>query len=354
MYREPNQISNEDIYDLLMKMDQRFTSLEQRVAIIEGREQLDVQDRKRSFSGGSKNKLNYEQDIAGEFLKSKDTDSSSGGSSDESNPKSNSNSTPVKKNKEKGRRKSQFIRSIEENTKLAKTVVRVNRDLPSHSHIYLKSLELTDYVQFVQNWFRYQAKHNISLEVNQVVHENVKQVLMVNNDLSETEFKNLSPSEFCQLMAKETKIVSVAHFYDTLSKALSKTKPMSWKTFVPANHEHFYQGILTRQKLFSDLFYILMDNNRKYCPAIGGKSTGLAHLYLTMYDKDYANAVLKEMKQPINETNYPKIDVFLKGFAEVSKRYYEASRAMNLIPYSHSFFSDQSDAAKERNGILFS
>ena len=152
-------------------------------------------------------------------------------------------------------------------------------------------------------------------------------------------------------MAKETKVNSKHHFYKTLEEAISKTKPLPWKGIVPNNHEYFYQGVLTRQRTFKDMFSILMEHNHKWCPSVSGRSNGLAYLFLKMFDKDYANSIMRELP-PINESNYKSINDFIKSFVSVSRTYYETSREINLIPYSHDFFSDTSVQYRKQQKIF--
>ena len=360
-YEDEVPVTNRQIMEAINQLSLHVNNIEQRLQIIEGREQLDIQDRKKSFSSNKNRGLDKRDDesVGDDHDQFQSTFMS--GSFTPTAKKSESSRSDVltpeelkgfdsKKDKD-SRRKSVFLRNVEESNKRAQTVVQINREIPSFSHIHLNSFDLVEYVTFIQEWFRYHAKHGIKLTVNQLVGENVKQVLMMNHDLTEGEFSDLEPERFLELMAKETQIQSKAHFHQVLSEALSKTKPMIWKTFVPSNHELFYQGILTRQKLFSDLFSIMMENNKHVCPSVSGKATGLAHLFLSMFDKDYTTAVLKELK-PINETNYPKIDDFIKDFVKLSKDYHDVSRAISLIPYSHPFFADKSVEHKLKNGIF--
>ena len=226
----------------------------------------------------------------------------------------------------------------------------MNREVPDFSHIYLKSFDLLEYVRFVDKWFNYKSRYSIKLPINELISSNVKNILMLHNGLTETQFHHLTPSEFCTLMAKETTVNSKAQFYDTLKEAIAKTKPMIWKTILPCNHEYYYQGILTRQKIFKDMFSILMDNNSKYCPPVSGKSNGLAHLFLSMFDREYTTAVLRELPA-ITDANYSCIGDFLQAFCDLSKDWYDQSRIVKLIPYTHEFLTNTTESFKLQNKI---
>ena len=119
--------------------------------------------------------------------------------------------------------------------------------------------------------------------------------------MGEAEFAKLSPDEFCNLMAKETRVCSKNNFAETLRESLSHIKTLSWSGVTSANHERFYHSLLRLNSTFIKTLEIMMEKNSKFCPRVEGKETGLAQIYLDKIDKAYANVVLTEIDPVFDE-----------------------------------------------------
>lgn len=237
-------------------------------------------------------------------------------------------------------RKTMFERKIEETSKLAErhTVV-VQRQTPNHSDIFLNSTDLAEYATFVNKWFDWEIRHGIKLEPALIVSKNVRNQLMYNNGKTETDFNALTPSAFCSLMAKETRVYSKVQFAETFRNAMRDLKVLAWERIRPSSHERFFQGILRRQKLFMRTFQILMEANKDYCPTLEGKEFGLAQIFLNLIDKDYNKYILAEIPK-VKDFNFKKLSDFVDAYVEKANEHFQASRLIKLVPYQGSDFKD--------------
>jgi hypothetical protein len=231
-----------------------------------------------------------------------------------------------------------FQRNIDETATLAERhEVIIQRQTPSHSHIYLTSTDLAEYAQFVNRWFDWEIQHGIKLEPALIVSKNVRNQIMYNNDKTDTDFNSLTPSAFCSLMAKETKVFSKVHFAETLKNANRDIKVLMWDNVRPNTHERFFQGILRRQKMFTRTFQILMEANKEFCPALEGREFGLAQIFLDMIDRNYNKYILAEIPKVKNH-NYNKLSDFVDAYVAQAKLHFEAGRAIRLVPYGGNDF----------------
>lgn len=235
-------------------------------------------------------------------------------------------------------RKSMFQRNVDETATLAERhAVIVQRQTPSHAHVFLSSTDLSEYAQFVNKWFDWEIQHGIKLEPALIVSKNVRNQLMYNNNKSDTDFNSLTPSAFCSLMAKETRVFSKVHFSETFKHAMRDTKVLLWDNVRPNTHEKFFQGILRRQKIFLRTFQILMEANKEHCPNLEGKEFGLAQVFLDLIDKNYNKYILAEIPK-IKDANYSKLDKFVDAYVAQAKIHFEAGRAIRLVPYGGNDF----------------
>lgn len=246
-------------------------------------------------------------------------------------------------------RMSMFQRNVEETSTLAgRHEVIIQRQTPSHSHIYLTSTDLAEYAQFVNRWFDWEIQHGIKLEPALIVSRNVRNQIMYNNDKTDTDFNSLTPAEFCSLMAKETKVFSKVHFAETLKLANRDIKVLMWDSVRPNTHERFFQGILRRQKMFTRTFQILMEANKLFCPALEGKEFGLAQIFLDLIDKNYSKYILAEIPK-IKNQNYAKLSDFVDAYVAQAKKHFEAGRAIRLVPYGGNDFKMATQQSKTSN-----
>lgn len=235
-------------------------------------------------------------------------------------------------------RKSMFQRNIDETATLAERhEVIVQRQTPSHSHIYLNSTDLAEYAKFVNKWFDWEIQHGIKLEPALIVSRNVRNLIMYNNGKTETDFNSLTPSDFCSLMAKETKVFSKVHFAETFRNAMKDVKVLFWDNVRPNTHELFFQGVLRRQKLFLRTFQILMEANKSFCPALEGREFGLAQIFLDLIDKNYNKYILAEIPK-VKDLNYSKLSDFVDAYVRMAKDHFEAGRSIRLVPYGGNDF----------------
>lgn len=247
-------------------------------------------------------------------------------------------------------RKTMFQRKVEETCKLAErhTVV-VQRQTPNHSDIFLNSTDLAEYANFVNKWFDWEIRHGIKLEPALIVSKNVRNQLMFNNGKTETDFNALTPSDFCSLMAKETRVYSKVQFAETFRNAMRNIRVLAWDKVRPSSHERFFQGILRRQKIFLRTFQILMEANKTACPTLEGKEFGLAQIFLDLFDKEYNKYILAEIPK-VKDFNYKKLNDFVDAYVAKANEHFEASRVIKLVPYQGSDFKDN---PPERNQTSF-
>ena len=253
------------------------------------------------------------------------------------------------KGKKKERRTSVFMREAEssEGMEVPKHVI-INVEKPSHKHIFLDSMELSDFTKFIIQWFEYEQINGIKLEPAQIVSRRVRNLLMFNNSLTDKMFVKLSAQKFCELMAKETKVLSKVEFIETLRYALRYFKPLDWKSVRPNTHELFFQEILKRKSIFMRTFTIMMEANSTKCPPVGGKEFGSAQVFLELIDESYNKRVLAEIPR-VTDTNYGNVEEFLDTYVSKASEHYEASKNIRLVPYEGSDFSRKQIQRSSRN-----
>ena len=238
-----------------------------------------------------------------------------------------------KGHKDDGRRTSMFLRDVEKSVHVEeRRQVVMNMPTPDHKHVFLNSTNLGEYARFMIKWNDFEQKNGIILDVAQIISRDVKNILIYNNNLSGGDFHALRPQEMCELMAKETVVLSKIEFTNTFKEALKGTKKLEWAEVKPNTHEKFFHGILHRKELALKIFNIMMEANKTYCPSIEGKEYGLARVFTEMISQDYNITVLAEIK-PVREVNYPKFEQFLDAYLAQAKIHFDMSRKMKLIPY---------------------
>ena len=242
------------------------------------------------------------------------------------------------KKSDQTRRETVFMREIAENNSLAdRRQIVVNMPPPPHNHIYLRSMQLHDFIKFVLDWFEYQSSHGIRLEPSTIISASIRNTLCDKHALKENIFHNMTPEEFCNLMAKETQVRSKLEFSQVLKHALQDYRRLPWDKVKPNNHHIFYNGVLRRKKVFTKTFQIMMEHNSSKCPDVEGKDYGLAYTFLNMIDEDYNKTILADMPK-INNTNYKKIDDFINVYVEKVREQYETSKTVRMIPYKGEDF----------------
>ena len=269
---------------------------------------------------------------------------------DKSSVEEQSNSGSGIFNNKPDRRKTLFQQTLDKTTAMAgRHSVVYQMPTPSFSHIFLSSTALSEYSAFVNKWLDWETQNGIKLEPAKIVKRELRLMLMFNNDMEESDFNSLTPSEFCHLMAKETKVYSKVEFAKTFKHALKDIPRLLWENIRPNTHERFFQGILKRVKIYTRTFQILMEENKNFCPDIEGKEYGLAQIFLDLIDKEYNKNVLAEIPK-IKATNYSKIKDFLDSYLVKGKEHFEMSRTVRLIPYGGEDFKQ---VTQERIGQRF-
>jgi hypothetical protein len=260
---------------------------------------------------------------------------------DDNDPETKEDRSSIPKSsapKSSDNRKSMFQKNVDETVTLAERhSVVVQRQTPSHSHIFLSSTDLAEYAQFVNRWFDWEIQHGIKLEPALIVSKNVRNQIMYNNDKTDTDFNSLTPSQFCSLMANETRVFSKVQFAETLKHAMKDVKVLLWESVRPSTHERFFQGILRRQKLFTRTFQILMEANKDFCPTLEGKEFGLAQIFLDTVDRSYNKYILAEIPK-VKDQNYTRLSDFLCAYVAKAKAHFEAGRSIRLVPYGGNDF----------------
>ena len=236
------------------------------------------------------------------------------------------------------KRKSAFMKAVSQTTALAeRRQVVVQMATPSHSKVWLSSTELSEYCRFVNNWFDWEIKHGIKLEPTLIIADHVRTTLMYNNDMTEQDFSDLRPEDFCALMAKETQVLSKVQFHQTFKHALRDVKVLLWEKVKPNSHELFFQGVLRRKKIYLRTFQILMEANSAFCPDLEGKEFGLAQIFLSLFDPEYNKLVLAEIPK-VKQANYKKVEDFVDAYVAKAKVHFDTSKLIWAVPYKGDDF----------------
>ena len=200
MSEEQNEITMllQQILSRTEDMESRLTNIDDRLKVFE--EKQNVNDSRLSILEGEDELDNNVDNSTNQETKGTN-----------SNPPETI-SKMVKDNK----RKTAFMKAVSQTTALAeRRQVVVQMATPSHSKVWLSSTELSEYCRFVNNWFDWEIKHGIKLEPTLIIADHVRTTLMYNNNMSEQDFSDLRPEDFCALMAKETQVLSKVQFHQT-------------------------------------------------------------------------------------------------------------------------------------------
>ena len=321
---------NNEITALLQQILSRTESMEARLLYIE--ERLDSFEEKQNTNDSRLSILEGEDQLNVNEKASTDNEKKE----DDHNDPPQVPKAP--KSDKDDKRKSAFMKAVSQTTALAeRRQVVVQMATPSHSKVWLSSTELSEYCRFVNNWFDWEIKHGIKLEPTLIIADHVRTTLMYNNDMSEQDFSDLRPEDFCTLMAKETQVLSKVQFHQTFKHALRDIKVLLWERVKPNSHELFFQGVLRRKKIYLRTFQILMEANSKFCPDLEGKEFGLAQIFLSLFDPEYNKLVLAEIPK-VKQANYKKIEDFVDAYVAKAKEHFDTSKLIWAVPYKGDDF----------------
>ena len=208
-------------------------------------------------------------------------------------------------------------------------------------------MDLSSFTKFIIQWFEYEQINGIKLKPVQIISRRIRNLVMFNNSMDDSIFAKLSAEEFCVLMANETQVHTKVEFVDTLRHALRFLKPLDWSSVRPNNHETFFQDILKRKSIFMRTFMIMMEANSRYCPPVGGKDFGSAHVFLSLIDEGYNKRILAEIPK-ISESNYANIQAFLVVYVEQAGKHYDLSKKIKSVPYMGADFNRRNAESRNR------
>ena len=322
MSEEQNEITMllQQILSRTEDMESRLTNIDDRLNVFE--EKQNVNDSRLSI-------------LEGEDELDNNVDNST--NQEEKGTNSNPPETISKMVKD-NKRKTAFMKAVSQTTALAeRRQVVVQMATPSHSKVWLSSTELSEYCRFVNNWFDWEIKHGIKLEPTLIIADHVRTTLMYNNNMSEQDFSDLRPEDFCALMAKETQVLSKVQFHQTFKHALRDVRVLLWERVKPNSHELFFQGVLRRKRIYLRTFQILMEANSAFCPNLEGKEFGLAEIFLSLFDPEYNKLVLAEIPK-VKQANYKRVEDFIDAYVAKAKEHFDTSKLIWAVPYKGEDF----------------
>ena len=219
-----------------------------------------------------------------------------------------------------------------ENGKMEKPQVVMNVQLPSSEHIYLRSLDVSQFPIFLV------AKRDFE-QINNVV-----------LPPTPTEFNEKSPLELASALMSSVKVVSVPHFAVCLSESLSKIPALEWDRVTPRTHEKFWNGVLYRKERFLAYFSIIYEANQSFCPTVDNRDSGTAAIFLSLFDKSYTDCILMDIK-PVKAKNYPTIEDFVVAFVDKAGEHFAVSRKVASVPYTGSGFIAHPSAVLKKHVV---
>jgi hypothetical protein len=194
--------------------------------------------------------------------------------------------------------------------------------------IKISKLRLGQTARDIQALIDFQDEHEQIVRIQTVLSKSIKEHLKLCYNLNNEEMGKLTTHDLLRIVAHETKVFSIASFYEELYTCITVTIP-EWSKVNPVTHETFYYQQLRLIAQFKAMLGIMLEHNRQFCPKVDTKPFGLILLFKLKNDKDYMRYALAEMPND----KYTIMTKFLDDFGEIVLAHYEVSKKAREMPY---------------------
>ena len=267
-------------------------------------------------------------------------------SDDESSSQSRSDSTASEKSKEKTTKKKRAehgnsgkqVHSKLNKSRLfqglavseqaaAKTVVQVTR-VEKECKIKITDFKLSNVARAMRDIVDFQEREGTLVKMSKVLSRSCKRHLINACGMTTHDIASLSMADVFEVIAAETKVLSVPNFYNELKDALAGVSLMDWALVSPKNHEAYYFQQLNLAEDFMQLFRVILKENKAVCPSIDEKKFGLIALFRSFHNSIYWSDTWSQMTR-----SYNNMQEFIEEYLELALQQYKISTAAKQIPY---------------------
>ena len=289
-----------------------------------------------------------------EISSSSDSSSSSSSSSEDSSSSDKDSSTSQKKKKkkqkeEKEKRNSSYgklFQSIEASERAAeKTIINITR-VEKECKVRIHDFKLANVSRAIKSIIEFQDRESTKVNMGKVLSSACKKHLKNKHGMDPAQISTIKMHDLFRVIASETRVHSMAKFYSELQAALAHIKLTDWDKVNPNNHESYYFQQLNLAEDFMTLFKFMLQENKRYCPAVDDKENGLIRLFRSFHSKEYWKYLWSGMKK-----RYKTMQEFMDEYLAKALEQYELSTAMQEIPYSS--FGNNSKRSEDKVNNYF-
>ena len=229
------------------------------------------------------------------------------------------------------RRESKLIQNLKYHVDVADNARVYTMQTAEPFNLKLTKLTPKAFLYWYTKWNEHTARYKSYTPPTSLVSDEIRETLMLNNDLTHEEFHDVKPHEFIEYVAEEVKCQTKTHYAQVLKESYHTLPVLSFKHVMPDTHLEFQQGVLRRRTYFYRIFDFLNISNSAHVPDIAGEY-GLAKIFMSNIDARYCSYVLRDMG-PIS--SFKRIKDFTDAFVKKVTADYEVARAAASLPYEH-------------------
>ena len=229
------------------------------------------------------------------------------------------------------RRESKLIQNLKYHVDVADNARVYTMQTAEPFNLKLTKLTPKAFLYWYTKWNEHTARYKSYTPPTSLVSDEIRETLMLNNDLTHEEFHDVKPHEFIEYVAEEVKCQTKTHYAQVLKEGYHTLPVLSFKHVMPDTHLEFQQGVLRRRTYFYRIFDFLNISNSAHVPDIAGEY-GLAKIFMSNIDARYCSYVLRDMG-PIS--SFKRIKDFTDAFVKKVTADYEVARAAASLPYEH-------------------
>jgi hypothetical protein len=197
----------------------------------------------------------------------------------------------------------------------------------------LRSTQPGAILRFVREWVRYQTEYGVKVNPLTAVHDSVLRKIRYTQNIEDSDIRDADDKQFASYLAKDLRMDNSFMFFNELQDALSYIPRLKWHGLTLREHEEFYNQLIFRQERVMEYFSYFLTNNMDAVPRVSGKY-GSAKLFLNLIDDEYNQPILAIMPE-LKDSNYPKLDDFIKRYMLEAAKQYDCTRAViNGVPFS--------------------
>jgi hypothetical protein len=237
-------------------------------------------------------------------------------------------------------RRGSIYKQLESIQKVAESETVTRSQLVPACKLQLTSLDPADFLEWFTDWKDFQQRYKTVISPTLIVSEIVQTRLCRIAHISEQAFHMLSPVQFFELVAAETRTFHKHDHWTQVNDSLRRVHKVHWSTsgrkIVPRNHELFFDEMIDLQRKVLQAHDFFRLSNRDNIPDINGKF-GSSAWFLNRIGKDYNEVVLAMIPQ-IKRKNYRDLESFVNTYMQVVEDQFKQSKMLRSVPYRDEVF----------------